>query len=134
MNETNDFAPADDVTDEAIEAEAIEAEAVENELDLESDLMELENEFPELCSLEMLTASDRYKELRTLGLTPTEAYLAGVRRIPKTDSRSHLRSGVPRVAKSPSGAMSRRELLEARELFSGLSDRQIEDLYRKVNK
>ncbi len=136
MNETNDFTP---VEEEAIEEEFAEevSEAEENpspELDLGSDLEELAGEFPELCSLDTLSGSERYKELRALGLTPAEAYLASVRRTPKFDSRSHLKTSVPRSAKSPGGAMSRQELIEARELFSGLSDRQIEDLYRKVTK
>jgi len=134
MIETNDFdenEPIEEVlTEEVSESEEIVAENAE--LDIESDLSELASEFPEPISEEMLTG--RYSELRALGLTPAEAYLASVRRTPKFDSRSHLKTSVPRAVKSPSGAMSRRELLEARALFSGLSDRQIEDLYRKVTK
>ena len=129
--ETNDFTPVEDeVTEEICEVE----ESLAPEIDLDSDLDELAGEFPESISKDALSDSERYKELRTLGLTPAEAYLASIRRTPKFDSRSHLRTSVPRAAKSPGGAMSRRDLIEARELFSGLSDRQIEDLYRKVTK
>lgn len=133
MTETNDFNENEPLLEESIDEEVSEAEEYgAPTLDIESDLDELAGEFPEAITEEML--SGRYRELRALGLTPAEAYLASVRRVPKFDSRSHLRTSVPRAVKSPGGAMSRRELIEARELFSGLSDRQIEDLYRKVTK
>ena len=99
--------------------------------DYSDELRRLNGEFPEVSLDE---ESERYRELRSLGLTPREAYFASASRAPKPDTRSHLTAGVPRMARSPMGAMSRRELEEARELFSGLSDRQIEDLYRKVTK
>lgn len=131
MNDFDENEPLEEgLTEEVSEGEEIAAES--NELDIDSDLAELASEFPEPITEEMLTG--RYSELRALGLTPTEAYLATARRTPKFDSRSHLKTSVPRAVKSPGGAMSRRELLEARALFSGLSDRQIEDLYRKVTK
>ena len=131
MNDYNEGEPLEEaLTDEV--SESAEATADNVELDIEGDLAELASEFPEAISEDMLT--DRYRELRTLGLTPAEAYLASARRTPKFDSRSHLKTSVPRAVKSHVGAMSRRELLEARTLFSGLSDRQIEDLYRKVTK
>lgn len=131
MMETNDFTQVDEgISEEICEAEESHAP----EIDLDSDLEELAGEFPESISKDALSDSERYKELRALGLTPAEAYLASIRRAPKFDSRSHLRTSVPRAAKSPGSAMSRHELIEARELFSGLSDRQIEDLYRKVTK
>ena len=101
------------------------------ETDYSDELRRLNGEFPEVSLDE---ESERYRELRSLGLTPREAYFASASRAPKPDTRSHLTAGVPRMARSPMGAMSRRELEEARELFSGLSDRQIEDLYRKVTK
>ena len=101
------------------------------ESDYSDELRRLNGEFPEVSLDE---ESERYRELRSLGLTPREAYFASASRAPKPDTRSHLTAGVPRMARSPMGAMSRQELEEARELFSGLSDRQIEDLYRKVTK
>lgn len=102
-----------------------------DETDYSDELRRLNGEFPEVSLDE---ESERYRELRSLGLTPREAYFASASRAPKPDTRSHLTAGVPRMVRSPMGAMSRRELEEARELFSGLSDRQIEDLYRKVTK
>ena len=129
-NDLNENEPLNEV--EEIEVAEPEVSEPDNSFDIENDLAELASEFPEAIGEEMLTG--RYSELRALGLTPAEAYLASVRRTPKFDSRSHLKTSVPRAVKSPGGAMPRRELLEARELFSGLSDRQIEDLYRKVTK
>ncbi len=102
-----------------------------DEQDYSEELQALNGEFPDVSLDE---SSERYRELRSLGLTPREAYFASAQRAPKFDTRSHLKSSVPRMARSPMGAMSRRELEEARELFSGMSDRQIEDLYRKVTK
>lgn len=48
------------------------------------------------------------------------------------DNRSHLVSNVPRAVKSPVGAMSSRELREARELFSNMDDAEIQRLYKRV--
>lgn len=52
--------------------------------------------------------------------------------IPPADTKSHLKSSVPRAASAPCGAMSKQEIREARELFSGLDDAEIQRLYKKV--
>lgn len=118
-------------TDEESYDNAEISEPLLEEQDYSEELRTLNGEFPDVSLDE---SSERYRELRALGLTPKEAYFASAQRTPKFDTRSHLTSSVPRMARSPMGAMSRRELEEARELFSGMSDRQIEDLYRKVTK
>ncbi len=103
---------------------------------LEGDADELRARFPELSGIERideLKSYKRYSELRALGLTPEEAYLATARRNAVHDNRSHITSAVPRAASSPRG-MSRRELGIARELFSDLSDSEIQRLYQKVTK
>ena len=51
---------------------------------------------------------------------------------PTIDTKSHLKSSVPRAASAPCGAMSKQEIREARELFSGLDDAEIQRLYKKV--
>lgn len=51
---------------------------------------------------------------------------------PAPDTRAHLTSSVPRTAASPKQLMTPAELREARELFSGLSDSEINRLYKKV--
>ncbi|MBQ8321589.1 MAG: hypothetical protein IJX92_04420 [Clostridia bacterium] len=50
------------------------------------------------------------------------------------DSRAHITSAVPRGACSPESPMTQREMERARELFSGLSDSEIHNLYKRVTK
>ena len=101
------------------------------EIDFEGELARLGGEFP---SVKLSGGQDRYRQLRSLGLTPKEAYFAIASSTHKADTLSHLRTAIPRMAKSPVSAMSVREMNEARELFPNLSDRQIENLYRTVTK
>ena len=108
--------------------------ANENCTSPEDDLRELERVIPDMKINPAFTKSERYAHLRALGLSAKEAYFAVASSQPRVDNRAHLCTSVPRAAKSPGGAMSPRELEAAREIFSGLSDRQIEDLYRKVTK
>lgn len=119
-------APAPDLTNEADEEDYARIER--------EDLEELALLFPEVKGKRSITELKnplRYAALRDLGLTPREAYLAteGVRR--STDNRGHIISRVPASA-GGGGALSGKELSAARELFSGLSDREIQRLYKKV--
>ena len=101
------------------------------------DLEELRAAFPHLKNTNSITELDnplRYAALRDLGLSPKEAYLATSEPVRKYDNRSHLRSSVPRSAAAPSGILTRSELEAARELFSGLSDGEIQKLYKKVSR
>ena len=101
------------------------------------DLDELRVLFPHLKNTKSITEFDnplRYAALRDLGLSPKEAYLATSEPIRKYDNRSHLRSSVPKSAAAPSGILTRSELEAARELFSGLSDGEIQKLYKKVSR
>ena len=101
------------------------------------DMMELITLFPHLAGKESVAELDdplRYAALRDLGLTPKEAYLATGGKDKSYDNRSHLKSSVPRRAGASSDLLSARELECARELFSGLSDREIQNLYKKVTK
>lgn len=98
----------------------------------EDDKKELAEEFPDLNGLDNLEEDERYCELRSLGLSPKEAILATRGQIKRLDNRSHLRTGVPRSARSPMGQMSRRQLEEAREFFSDLDDAEIQRLYKRV--
>lgn len=52
----------------------------------------------------------------------------------KSASLSHLTSSVPRAARVPRGALSKSEMTELRELFGGLSDAEIQRLYKRVTK
>ena len=101
------------------------------------DLIALKEQFPEVGEITSITELDnplRYAALRDLGLTPREAYLATQRRKDLYDNRNHLRGSVPRSAGGLGGSMSQSELSAARELFSGLSDRELQRLYKTVTK
>lgn len=50
----------------------------------------------------------------------------------ESDTRSHLTSSVPRVVSTPEGVMTRQEMREARDIFIGLDDTEIQRLYKKV--
>ena len=119
-------------------AEVLESDSLKHEneaLVLDGDLTELRQEFPELSSKGSVTELDnptRYAALRELGLTPREAYLATAKRSARLDSRAHLSDSFHGGVRAPVSSMSRSELLEARELFSDLDDRQIHELYKKV--
>ncbi len=101
------------------------------------DLSELKTLFPNLKDKTSILELDnplRYAALRDLGLSPKEAYLATSEPVRKYDNRSHLISSVPKSAAAPSDLLSRGELEAARELFSGLSDRELQRLYKKVSR
>ena len=110
--------------------------ATDYEALIESDIMTLKAEFPELASIGDITDLNnplRYAALRDLGLTPAEAYLATAKRITK-DTRSHLKSAHGRNASGVTGGMSYFELATARELFPGKSDAELQQLYKRVSR
>lgn len=102
-----------------------------------SDLATLRTEVPEAKGLPDLSALPdprRYGELRDLGLSPVEAYLATCPPARRSDNRSHLRTAVPRSLAEEDAGLSATELDAARELFPNLSDAGIRRLYKKVNR
>ena len=104
-----------------------------------SDIAELKSAFPELRELDSITELKnplRYGALRDLGLTPIEAYLAseGIKRRPVYNNRSHLSGSVPTQSYSSYIGMTRAELDGAKEIFSDLSDAEIQKLYKKVTR
>ena len=126
-------APAEDTAE-------VEDNAEEDTVDYAAlaaeDLADLKAQFPALKFLPSLAAlSDpvRYAELREMGLSPKEAYLAiGGTARRKSDNRAHLLSAVPRASALANDLPSNAEMAEARRLFSNLSDAQIHRLYKKV--
>jgi hypothetical protein len=74
----------------------------------------------------------RYAKLRDLGLSPKEAYLASAKIESVYDNRSHIIPSYSRAAGSSSSSLSGDELEKARFIFSELSDREIQKLYKKV--
>jgi len=98
------------------------------------DLETLRRTFPECAEMDSLCQLGnplRYAQLRDLGLSPEEAYLATARPHTHPDNRSHLTSSVPRAAAGGIG-MTAAQLSAARELFEGLSDAELTRLYRRA--
>lgn len=122
--------PAENAGDEA-ETEAVDYAALAAE-----DLAALKAQFPalrELSSLAALSDPVRYAELREMGLSPKEAYLAtGGTARRASDNRAHLLSAVPRQGALATNLPTAEQMAEARRLFSNLSDAQIHRLYQKV--
>ena len=120
----------------AAEKSAEDADTINYAALAEADLAALKAQFPALEGITSLTMLDhpvRYGELRELGLSPKEAYLAtGGHVRKKSDNRSHLYSAVPRASAAALGLPSAKEMEDARRLFSDLSDAQIHRLYKKV--
>ena len=126
------------VTDAEVEkADEIEStEAVDYEALVNSDIEALKSEFPELQDITDITDLNnplRYAALRDLGLSPAEAYMATAKRRTQ-DTRAHLRSAHGKSAAANVGMMSQYELATARDLFPGLSDLELQRLYKKVTK
>lgn len=105
---------------------------------IEEDLIALRAAIPELSGIRDITELEnpvRYGALRDLGLSPEEAYRATTTAKPRRyDNRAHLRSSAPKALRTSATDMSYRELEMARELFSGVSDAEIQRLYKKVTK
>ncbi len=112
-------------------------ETVDYEKIVEDDLRKLAENFQELSEIKDITELEnpmRYAELRDLGLSPEEAYLATRRTRKNFDNRSHLLTSMPKSIKNISSAMTRAEMEEARELFPDMSDAQIQQLYKSVTR
>ena len=132
-------APADTKEKEGGEGQAANADTPDY-ADMErEDLAALAAAYPALGSLASLGELDdpaRYGELRELGLSPKEAFLAvgGGRLLTRRvqDTRAHLATAVGRAAATSCGRLSAGELAAARDLFPALSDGEIDALYRRV--
>ncbi len=136
LNEKEAEIRAPEETEQPIQ-NAEENAPVTSEFDIESEEECLHAQFlgTEGKSLSELVNEKRYIELRTLGLDPKEAFRATAKRDERAyDNRSHLSASVMRSVHAPSSAMSQAELSEARELFGGMSDEEIRNLYQKVTK
>ena len=104
-----------------------------------ADLEAIRQKFPAMRGLTHLSEienAERYGALRDAGLTVEEAFLAtNYARLTRRagDNRAHLAGSMPRSNSAPMGRMSYGELGAARELFDGLSDREIEALWRRTH-
>ena len=114
--------------------EGAEAPAVDYADVAARDLEVLRRTFPACAEMDSLCRLEnplRYAQLRDLGLSPEEAYLATAHAHTHPDNRSHLTSSVPRAAAGGIG-MTAAQLSAARELFEGLSDAELTRLYRRA--
>ncbi len=101
--------------------------------DINEDIAELKRQFPELAGLssaDELQNKEKYLRFRGLGLTPMEAYMAsgGIRVMERPRPTS------PLSVKRRDEGIPDRQLRMARELFSEMSDTEIQALYRRVTK
>lgn len=105
----------------------------EDALDINEDMEELKKQFPELWDLssaDELQNKEKYLRFRGLGLTPAEAYMAsGGARV-----KERPRPTSPLSVKRRDEGIPDRQLRMARELFSEMSDTEIQALYRRVTK
>lgn len=136
-SEAAEDTPSDNQPDCAPDTKDVD-EPIEKDYEaiIASDIETLRSEFPELRGISDITDLNnplRYAALRDLGLSPEEAYMATAKR-KSQDTRSHLRSAHGRNAAATMGMMSQYELATARELFPGMSDSELQRLYKKVTK
>ena len=100
-----------------------------------SDLAEikrLSRDFAEVEHLSELPFARRFAELRDLGLSVKEALAAVTPLREGVSGKSHLRSAVPRPSYIPEDSLSHEEMRKAKDLFYGLSEKEINALYRRV--
>ena len=128
---------------EASEKEGVSEleEALEEAIDYAalaiSDLAEIKALCREFASVERLTDlpfAHRFAELRDLGLSVKEALAAAMPERAYESGKSHLRSAVPRPSFSPEESLSHEEMRAAKDLFYGMSEKDINALYRRVKK
>lgn len=112
-----------------------------------ADTAELKAKFPELKGCEDIEKEPwfiKFATFRSKGLTAEEAYsaanptgirksvAASVKRQNLNDTKSHLRSNVPKGGKVNDFYMSNDELRMAREALPGMSDEEIIKIYKKI--
>ena len=140
--------------EESPTSENVENEPKEIQTDAESpdyerlakeDLLEIKRLFPNLSQLSDIRELDnvaRFGELRDSGLSVKEAFIATnfdrilsslAEKAARSDGKSHLRSAIPSVSARPVNSMSAEQLHSARELFGNLTDKEIENLYKRVS-
>ena len=100
--------------------------------DIERELENLRAESPEITEMREELNEERYLELRALGLTPEEAYLASARPKKLRPTTAHLSDSTPKSMKSREAKIPYTELMRARQIFIGMDDTEIQRLYKKV--
>lgn len=139
--DTEEGATVTGVGEDAPEAPSAESDGRAAEIDygelMRRDLATLKATFPELAGLSDIAdmrGALRYAALRDLGLTAEEAYMAASAPRVRRDNRAHLSAPVTRGASTAMVGMSQGELHAARELFGGMTDADIYNLYKRVSR
>ena len=108
------------------------------------DLAEIKRLFPSLSSLSHvreLDRAERFGEMREAGFSVEEALMATnyerifeaiISKSNRQNGKSHLAGTVPDSAQRSSTSMTTDQMKAARELFSGLSEREIHSLYKRA--
>ena len=122
----SDTADAHEEENEEIDYEALAAEDL-------AEIKRLNPAYAPAAHLSELPFARRFAELRDLGLSVAEALAAASPHMGYKDGRSHLRAMAPRGVGSTEGTLDRARMKEAKLLFSGLSEGEINDLFRRVS-
>ena len=125
----------------AAEADALPCETEEETVDYArlaaedlAEIKRLDPAYAPASHLGDLPFARRFAELRDLGLSVREALAAASPRFERQDGRTHLRAIAPRGARAPEGTLDRERMREAKMLFDGLSESEINALYRRVSR
>lgn len=134
-NTVTSESPCDEVNEAVTDNSAVNENLAQGaECTLEGEIYTLLSAEPKLSEIAGGAINEkRYRELRALGLSVREAYLASSAPRGK-DNRSHLITAVPQRATSPGTGMSSSEMELARSLFEGLPESEIKRLYSKVTR
>ena len=111
------------------------------------DLAAVRAAFPGITydSVDAFPNAVRFKALRDGGATPEEAFrashpeavasqVAAAVKQKGRDSKDHLTSNVPRAARDTSTTVSRADMESYRDMFPGMSDKEIIALHRRANR
>ena len=131
--------PAEEVSAEEVSGAEVPTEEVppvDYAAQAASDLKEIQALSPEFLGakhLSELPFARRFAELRDLGLSVKEALFATLPTLPIQSGKEHLRSSVPRSKSAPDGVLPPDEMRAAKDLFYGLSEKEINSLYKRVS-
>lgn len=136
MPDTEEKSEENTATDAEKNEDTLPKEEVDYERLAAEDLAEIKRLDPAYAPashLGELPFARRFAELRDLGLSVKEALAASAPRFDRYDDRAHLRAVTPRGTRAPEGTLDRDRMKEAKLLFSGLSESEINALYRRVS-
>jgi hypothetical protein len=103
-------------------------------LKAKEDIDAINSRFPDakLSSLEDIKNTSKYVALRDKGVSAEEAYAQVIQ--PKEDGKKHMTATASKTTPSRGAQMTAFEKRAARDLFPGMSDAEIQKLYKRVSK